>query len=268
MKESSKARVSRLMKKYNVSARESFSQNFLIDDNKIDLIIDSIPFDKSDLVVEIGPGLGSLTRRLVEKEKQVVAIDVDRDMIGVLKEEFKDVSNLSLELKDFLEYDLEKFHVKHVIYVGNLPYNITTKIIKKVIFEPNFVSFNFMVEKDYVDKLMYRENSVTNTALGVLMALRGNLEVVTDLGPSSFVPAPKITSTFLRYTPSNLDYERRAFEVLEILFKTPRKNIMNNIKKSSLNITREDLLNNSIDPLKRAHELTLENFKKIVELAR
>ena len=268
MKETSRQRVERLIKKYGVSARESFSQNFLIDDNKIDLIIDSIPFDKVDTIVEIGPGLGSLTRRLVETNKEVVAVDVDRDMVNVLNNEFKDCQNISVIQGDFLEYDLKKFHVKQLAYVGNLPYNITTKLIKKVVFEPNFTSFNFMVEKGVVEKLLYKKGNVSNTALGVLMALRGQLNIVTDLGPSCFLPAPRITSTFLKYTLEDESYDRASFDVLEKLFKTPRKNIMNNIKKSDLNITKEDLENIGVDPLKRPHELELEEFKKILALVK
>ncbi len=259
-------KILRLYKEYNVEAQERFSQNFLIDDTKIDEIINSLPLNDIEQIVEIGPGLGSLTSKLITLGKEVVAIDVDRDMINVLSKEFNEAKNLKIIQENFLNTDLNVFHVKHVSYIGNLPYSITSKIIKKVVSDDEFVSFNFMVQKELVSKLIFKESSTNNNALSTYIALRGDLHIVTELNPGMFYPPPKVYSTFLRFDLKNNFYNSDAYKVIEDVFKTPRKNIMNNIKNSSLKITKEDLDKLHISSLKRPHELTLEEIKKIVAL--
>ena len=259
-------RIIDIYNRYGVKAQERFSQNFLIDDKKLDVISSSLDLDKTDEIIEIGPGLGSLTKRLVNIGKKVTAVELDKDMIKVLLNEFKGVDNFNLIEGNFLNIDLNMFHVKQKSFIGNLPYSITTKLIKKVFEADYFVNFNFMVQKDIVDKLMYKENKSTNTDLGVFLALKGKLEVVTDLSPSSFYPSPKVNSSFLKFTLENELYDKYTLELLETLFKNPRKNINNNIKNSSLKMVDKDLERLHISPLKRPHELTLEEFKKIIAL--
>ena len=267
MKEEMRKQILSLMQKYQVEAQERFSQNFLVDEEARDKIIASLPYQKSEEVVEIGPGLGSLTAGLVEKAKHVTAIDFDRDMIKVLENELKR-DNLSLIQGDFLKQDLQMFHVKHAIYVGNLPYAISRDLIKKVICDPDFIYFGFMVQQELADKLFFEEGSPLNNPYSVMLALRGKLSLTLTLHPGSFYPPPRVSSSFLGLEALDSSYVSLAsFDFISKLFKNPRKNLSNNLKNSEFEkiLSRFDEL--GIAHTKRPHQLSLNEIKQLIEAA-
>ena len=268
MENKTRERTIKLINKYGVAPQAKFSQNFLVDDLKIDEIINSIPIGKIEQIIEIGPGVGSLTLPLVNSGKNIVTIDFDRDMVKVLEGEFQH-GNVQIIQGDFLKQDLSMFHVKHKAYVGNLPYQISRDLIKKILCETDFDYFGFMVQKELGEKLLYKYKSSNTNVYSVLLKMRGELELVTELKPICFYPSPQIQSWFLKIEPTS-DYkiDLETFNIVNSIFKNPKKNILNNLKGSKYTIEKKDLEDIGISPLKRGHELTIENIKEIIELVK
>jgi len=259
-------RTAQLLNKYGVTPQIRFSQNFLVDDLQIHKIVSSIPLEKIDQIIEIGPGIGSLTLPLINTGKDVVTIDFDRDMIKVLQGEFQH-KNVQIIQGDFLKQDLSKFHVKHKAYIGNLPYQISRDLIKKILCESDFEYFGFMVQKELGEKMMYKYRSSTTNAYSVLLKMKGELELVTELKPICFYPSPKIDSWFLKIEPTS-DYkiDIETFNIVSTIFKNPKKNIFNNFKNSKYRLSKDQLANIDILPTRRGHELTIEEIKRVVSL--
>lgn len=264
MENNARKRTIELINKYGIAPQVRFSQNFLVDDTQIKKIVSSIPLENLEQIIEIGPGIGSLTFPLYKTGKDLTVIEFDRDMIKVLEGEFGQ-NNVHIIQNDILKQDLSMFHVKHKAYIGNLPYQISRDLIKKILCETNFDYFGFMVQKELGEKLSYKYKSSNTNAFSVLLKLKGEIELVAELDPICFYPSPKIQSWFMKFTP-NSDYEidLKTFDILAAIFKNPKKNIWNNLKQSKYKIQREDLEKLGISPLKRSHELPIDNIKKII----
>lgn len=256
------------LKRYGVEAQERFSQNFLIDQRARDSIVSSIPLNRCDQIIEIGPGLGSLTEKLVETGKEVVAIDFDKDMVRVLKGEIHG-ENFHLVQGDFLKQNLSLFHVKHNAYIGNLPYSISRDILHKVLNDPCYSYFGFMVQKELGEKLMYEEGNPENNAYSVYFALRGNLKEYFVLHPSSFYPSPKVDSVFLIFTPDDGGKyaNEEVFKFLKTLYTNPKKNLNNNLRRSPyFGMIEKNLPNLSFDLSYRPHQLTVSQVRELLNL--
>ncbi len=256
------------LNRYGVEAQERFSQNFLIDQKARDAIVSSVPLNQCDGIVEIGPGLGSLTEMLVSTGKEVTAIDFDKDMIKVLKGEFHQ-TNLHIVQGDFLKQDLQKFHVKHNAYIGNLPYSISRDILHKVLTDPCYPYFGFMVQKELGDKLIFEEGDPENNAYSAYFALRGNLTELMALHPSSFYPSPKVDSVFLVFTPQDEGKyaDEKVFQFLKTLYTNPKKNLNNNLKRSPYFETVQKNLNQlSFDLSKRPHQLSIAQIREVLSI--
>ena len=152
-----------IMKKYNIKANKSLGQNFLIDDNVIKKIIEGSNVCKDDLIIEIGPGLGTLTEFLLEKANKVISIELDKKMLNILKDRFKLYNNfelihndvLKVNLKELIQKEKQDSNIKHVKIVANLPYYITTPIIMKLLEEQlDLTSITVMVQKEVADRLI------------------------------------------------------------------------------------------------------------------
>jgi 16S rRNA (adenine1518-N6/adenine1519-N6)-dimethyltransferase len=261
-------KVVKFINQYHITPQERFSQNFLVDDSALKQIIDDLPFEKADEVVEIGCGLGSLTSPLVEKAKHVTGVEFDRDMIKVLSSEIK-AENFTLIQGDFLKQDLSVFHVKHTIYVGNLPYNISRDLIKKVAIEPNFIYFGFMVQQELAEKLVYKEESSFNNPYSVFLGLRGRVSTVCALHPGSFYPPPRVSSSFMRFVPTdNNEYAKEeVFGFIASCFKDPKKNLNNNLRTSAYVKLLAAMSELGVSPSLRPHELSLTQWGVLIKAA-
>lgn len=260
------SQVLSLLNKYQVNPQERFSQNFLVDKKARDSIIASVPFDQSQEIVEIGPGLGSLTSELIKKGKHVTAIEFDRDMVKVLNGEHQE-SNFALIQGDFLRQDLNMFHVKHTSYIGNLPYSISRDILHKVLVDSDYIYFGFMVQKELGDKLFYKEGSSMNNPFSVYFALRGDLSEVGEFKAGSFYPPPKISSDFLAFRPSDngVFASEKIFSLIQALFLNPRKNLNNNLRSSTeFGYLLSHLEKIAIPATLRPHQLTISQIKSII----
>ena len=172
------------MNKYGVSPQKRFSQNFLIDERAISKIVSVLV--KGEEVVEIGPGLGSVTFPLLERAGKLTAIDFDRDMVKVLESEIV-LDKFQLIQADFLKCDLKAMFKNKITYIGNLPYQITRDLLKKILVEANFDKFGFMVQKEVADDFLNVKKGYQNM-FSLLFDLFGSVERMLDLHPGAFYP--------------------------------------------------------------------------------
>lgn len=224
-------RIQNLLKEYGLYAKKSFGQNFLINEGIIRRIVNGMDVDSFDSVIEIGPGLGSLTLPLSKKAKKLIAVDADRDMVMVLREIFKDAKNVEIVQSDFLRFDPDFCsEMNHRLLIGNLPYNITSELLEYML-EKGFRSAGMMVQKEVADKLSYVPKKKENCPLGAFIKMTGELTLISDVDSSSFHPAPKVQSAFIRIDQKQkIDFS--LYPILKALFKDPNKTMANCLKQT------------------------------------
>lgn len=224
-------RIAALLKSNGIVAKKSFGQNFLINEGIIRRIVDGMDPDSTDYVIEIGPGLASLTLPLSKKAKKLVAVDADRDMVAILKDLFADSENVEIVESDFLRFDPNAFSNKdNRIFIGNLPYNITSELLEYIL-EKDFVRAGVMVQKEVADKLIYVPGKKENCPLGAFLKARGEISLISLVDSSCFSPAPKVDSAFLRIDRKH-DVDFVIYPVFKALFKDPNKTISNCLRQS------------------------------------
>ena len=258
-----KERIKNLLFEYGLSAKKSFGQNFLINEGIINRIVKRLDVQQFETVIEIGPGLGSLTLRLQEQAKKLIAVDADRDMIRVLNNILQS-DKVTLIQSDFLRFDPDSYSKKEDrLFVGNLPYNITSELLEYLL-KKGFKKAGVMVQKEVADKLAYVPNKKDNTALGAFISSCCDYNVLTFVDRACFDPIPKVDSSFI-----TLDYkEDFSFDIYPLykaFFKDPNKTILNCLKQfpkysSLINPLKEnqfEIVN------KRARQLTISELKQL-----
>ncbi|HEX8735323.1 MAG TPA: 16S rRNA (adenine(1518)-N(6)/adenine(1519)-N(6))-dimethyltransferase RsmA [Pyrinomonadaceae bacterium] len=266
-------------------AKKSFGQNFLVDKNYIDKIIAALNAQAGDTVIEIGAGRGALTERLVESGARVIAIELDRDLIPLLKEKFAANENFSLIEQDALKLDFKEIIEKQrtktegqkTKLVANLPYYISTAILQKLIGERDcFAEMILMFQREVVERITAETGNKERGFLTVLVEAYLETEKLFDVPPSAFRPAPKIWSAVARLTPKEsvkIENEKLFREIISAGFIQRRKTILNNLKNAPASLKEkiddaEKLLNNAgIDTNRRAETLTLEEWTRILNEA-
>ena len=244
-----------------IKAKKKFGQNFLIDNQIIKLIVDEIKFTETNKYLEIGPGMGALTSELQKKTKNLDLIEIDPDMIKILRGKIN-VTTYLFE-GDVLSFD-DKFFEEYNVVLGNLPYYIATEIIFRFIPINNVDTLYFMLQKEVADRLVAKMGTKENSILTNLVGFNFRTEKCFDIKPESFDPAPKVTSSFIKLT-RHKDYENEIKyvdfkRIIKESFKFKRKNLKNNLK-NILNLN--DFENLEILPTKRAEDLSIEDFIKI-----
>ena len=217
------------LQKLGRSANKNLGQNFLANQIYADIIVGYLDAKKEDNILEIGAGLGGLSAILTQTEATITLNECDREFLGFLKEEYKDTSCEFLE-GDILMQNLSNYNK----IVGNLPYYITTPIIKKVLLDTNNLDrFVFMVQKEVGQKLLAKENSKEYGPLHILMNLLGNLSYCKEIKPHNFYPVPHVDSVVMVLdAPQTVDsaFKRFLFKNLIPLFAYNRKTLRNNLK--------------------------------------
>lgn len=218
-----------------MKAKKSLGQNFLIDNNIIEKIIGEITSDSNDLIVEIGPGMGALTKKLKEKGSFLIAYEVDRDLENILSE-FED-DRTKIIWQDFLECNIKE-DIKDIKYnklfiVGNLPYYITTPIIEHIIDSNiNFDALVIMVQKEVADRFLANPKTKDYGYISVLLQYYFDIKRVCNVSRYSFNPVPKVESTVLSFRAkkirADVDIEKYK-EFLKIAFRQKRKTLKNNL---------------------------------------
>lgn len=248
-----------------IKAKKKFGQNFLIDNQIIKLIVDEIKFTETNKYLEIGPGMGALTSELQKKTKNLDLIEIDPDMIKILRGKINVTSHLFEG--DVLSFD-DKFFEEYNVVLGNLPYYISTEIIFRFIPINNVDNLYFMLQKEVADRLVAKVGTKENSILTNLVGFNFRAEKCFDIKPESFDPVPKVTSSFIKLT-RHKDYENEITyvdfkKIIKESFKFKRKNLKNNLK-NILNLN--DFENLEILPTKRAEDLSIEDFIKITKYA-
>ncbi len=267
--------VKNIINVYDFKVAKKYGQNFLVDKNIIDKIVESIDIREEDLIVEIGPGLGVLTREICDLAKQVIAIEIDEKLLPILNSEFKENENLQIISDDFLRIDLEELANAHpgknVKYVGNLPYYITTPIIMKILESKiPYSSLTIMVQKEVGDRLLASAGTKNYGAISVACQYYADVIKITDVSREVFYPKPNVDSSViqLKYNKDKIKVhnERFYFECVRASFSQRRKMISNSL--STVNgITREDVIDVldrlSIQPARRAETISPQEFADI-----
>jgi len=270
-----------ILKKYNISANKKLGQNFLIDDEVIDGIIDASDVNKNDLVIEIGPGLGTLTKRLLDNAGKVICIELDTRMISILNDRFKFYDNFEVINQDVLKVDLNKLinenkngELKAAKIVANLPYYITTPIVMKLL-EDNLdiESITVMVQKEVADRLVDVPGGKNSGAITYGVNYYTKPEKVIDVPNTAFIPAPEVNSNVIKLNildkPSvEVKNEELLFKIIKMAFMQKRKTLLNGLTNGNL-ASKEQiekmLTDLGFDLRIRGEKLSLEDFAKIAD---
>lgn len=233
-----------ILKKYNISASKSLGQNFLIDDNVIESIVEAAQIGSNDLIIEIGPGLGTLTSRLLQKAKKVIAVELDNRMINILNDRFSLYENFELINEDILKVNLQelinKNKIQNVKVVANLPYYITTPIIMKLLEDKlQIESITVMVQKEVAKRLTAKPGDKLSGAITYSVNYYCNPEEIIIVPNSSFIPEPEVESEViklkLRREPAvKIENEELFFKFIKASFMQRRKTLINGITNSGI----------------------------------
>lgn len=263
-----------LMNKYNITANKNYGQNFLIDENIVSGIVEKAEVSKKDLIIEIGPGLGTLTSFLLEKAGKVICIELDTHMLKILNDRFSLYNNFELINDDVLKVNLQELISKNsefenVKVVANLPYYITTPIIMKLLEEKlNLKSITVMVQKEVAERLAEHPGGKNTGSITYSIHYYTNPKIVLEVPKESFIPSPKVDSSVIKLDVLKepkikvLD-EEVFFKVVKCAFMQKRKTLINSLSNSGISTkeTLETILNElGLDCKVRAEQLTLEQF--------
>lgn len=262
-----------LIRKYNFKFSKSLGQNFLIDESVLTDIVAEV--NDEDLVIEIGPGVGSLTAKLLCKAKKVVSIELDNDLIPILQTELGEEPNFKLIHNDALKVDFNEIigEEKSVKLVANLPYYVTTPIIARLLKEDyKFKSLTIMIQKEVAERIDAEPNCKEYGALSLMVQYYCNTKIVRRVAPSCFIPRPKVDSIVIRLDKLseprvNVKDEKLMFDIIRNSFNMRRKTLWNGIKflglpKENLELAFEKA---GIDPKRRGETLSLEEFAKLAD---
>lgn len=262
-----------LVKKYNFKFTKSLGQNFLTDESVPKDIVEGAGVTSDDLVIEIGPGVGTLTMQLLNRAKRVVAIELDENLIPILQKELGDNDKFQLIHKDALKVDFNVIigEEKHVKLVANLPYYVTTPIIVKLLKERyNFESLTIMIQKEVAERIDASPNCKDYGSLSLLVQYYCDTEIIRRVPPSCFIPRPKVDSIVIRLDKLDkprveVKDEKLFFEVIRSSFNMRRKTLMNGLKVLGLPKEKlEEAFNNvGIDLKRRGETLSIEEFAKL-----
>lgn len=270
-----------IMKKYNIRANKSLGQNFLISEQVVNEIVESSKIDKEDLVIEIGPGLGTLTKYLLEKAGKVIGIELDKKMVEILQDRFKLYNNFELYQQDVLKIDLkhlikkekENTNIKKVKIVANLPYYITTPIIMKLLEEKlDLESITVMIQKEVADRLIAIPGEKETGAITYAVYYYAIAEAILEVPKESFIPEPEVTSKVIKLNirkepPIEVQDKELMFKIIKSAFMQRRKTLINALNNAKIFQNKEEgnqiLESLKLDKSVRAEKLTLENFADI-----
>ncbi|MCH3965353.1 MAG: 16S rRNA (adenine(1518)-N(6)/adenine(1519)-N(6))-dimethyltransferase RsmA [Clostridium sp.] len=262
-----------IVSKHGFRFSKSLGQNFLVDNSVLDDILANSEVSDKDLVVEIGPGVGTLTNRLLKMANRVCAIELDSNLIPILEEELKDFSNLELIHGDALKVDFSQLTKGYdsVKFVANLPYYITTPIISRILNDNiEFDSMIVMIQKEVGERIAAEPNCKQYGAISVLVQYYCDVHIIRKVSPHSFIPVPKVDSIVIKlkklHEPRIKVRDRELFfKVVRLSFNMRRKTLWNALKP--IKIPKMDMESvfkiSGIDQRRRGETLSLEEFGKL-----
>ena len=268
-----------VIKKYDFAFQKKFGQNFLIDAHVLNKIIASADITKDDCVLEIGPGIGTMTQYLAEAAGKVVAVEIDRNLIPILSETLADYENVTVINEDILKVDIaklaeEKNGGRPIKVVANLPYYITTPIIMGL-FESHVPveSITVMVQKEVADRMQVGPGTKDYGALSLAVQYYAEPYIVANVPPNCFMPRPKVGSAVIRLTrhaqtPVQVENEKLLFQIIRASFNQRRKTLANGLNNApDIQVSKEDIAK-ALEELGvgagiRGETLTLEQFARL-----
>ena len=271
-----------ILQKYHFNFQKKFGQNFLIDPTVLDRIIRAARITKEDCVLEIGPGIGTMTQYLAESAGSVVAVEIDQNLIPILKETLAEYDNVSIINDDILKVDLnkiveEKNGGRPIKVVANLPYYITTPIIMGL-FEKQvpLQSITIMVQKEVADRMQVGPGTKDYGALSVAVQYYAKPEIVANVPPNCFIPRPNVGSAVIRLTkyeqpPVTVRDVDRMFAIIRASFNQRRKTLVNGLGNApELGLSKERVAHAleemQLSPTVRGEALTLAQFARLSDL--
>jgi len=267
--EYSPKKMQEMLERNGFSLKKKFGQNFIVDENIINGIINKSEIDKDTLVIEIGPGAGSLTYKLSKYAKEVLCYEIDTTLKDVLGETLKDSNNVKVNYIDFLEAnvldDLKEYEFKKLYVVANLPYYITTPIIVKIIEESIPVDkICVMVQKEVGDRFKANPGSKDYGSLSVYINYYFNVRKLMDVSRNVFLPKPNVDSIVVEFSKKSdkkdVMNEPVFFKLIRDSFNQKRKTIRNNLKDYNLKIIENVLKKYNFDLSVRAEALSVDIF--------
>ena len=266
-----------MMKKYGIAPKKKFGQNFLIDESVLDSIVHNAEITMNDFVIEIGPGLGNLTKRLCEKAGHVAVIEIDKEMVEILRAEYSYIHNLEIIEADVMKIDLKqlvaKAEGKTVKVVANLPYYITTPILMKLLEEePGLSMIEIMVQKEVADRICAKPTGREFGAITVAVNYYAEPRYMETVPSSAFLPPPAVDSAVMRLDilkkPKVEVNKKLFFDIVKASFAMKRKTLLNSLGSAGIRGINKEKLAKILEDLEidlncRAERLSLENFAAI-----
>ncbi len=271
-----------ILQKYGFNFQKKYGQNFLIDANILEKIMDSAHITEEDIVVEIGPGIGTMTQYLARSARHVVAVEIDKALIPILEDTLSEYSNVTIMNEDILKVDMKELadrynEGKPIKVVANLPYYITTPIIMGL-FESKvpLYSITIMVQKEVADRMQVGPGTKDYGALSLAVQYYAKAQIITSVPATCFMPRPNVDSSVIRLTkyetpPVEVTSEKLLFQLIRASFNQRRKTLVNGIINASfLSITKEQVLDGleqmELPSTIRGETFTLEQFAKLSNL--
>ena len=268
-----------VLQKYRFNFQKKFGQNFLIDTHVLDKIIDASGVTEDDFVLEIGPGIGTMTQYLCERAREVVAVEIDKNLIPILSDTLKNYSNVTVINEDILKLDIcklaeEKNQGKPIKVVANLPYYITTPIIMGL-FESHVPidSITTMVQKEVAERMQEGPGSKEYGALSLAVQYYAKPEIVANVPPNCFMPRPNVGSAVIRLTrhekpPVEVEDEKLMFRIIRASFNQRRKTLANGLNNSPeihlpKEVIQESIVSLGVPENIRGEALSLEQFAEL-----
>ena len=268
-----------VIQKYNFAFQKKFGQNFLIDTHVLDKIISAAGMTKEDTVLEVGPGIGTMTQRLSQAAGQVIAVEIDTNLIPILKDTLQDCENVTVINEDILKLDIcklaeEKNQGKPIKIVANLPYYITTPIIMGL-FESHVPidSITIMVQKEVAERMQEKPGSKEYGALSLAVQYYAKPEIVANVPPNCFMPRPNVGSAVIRLTrhekpPVEVEDEKLMFRIIRASFNQRRKTLANGLNNSPeihlpKEVIQESIVSLGVPENIRGEALSLEQFAEL-----
>ena len=271
-----------VLKKYGFRFQKRYGQNFLIDSHILEKIIEAAEITKEDMVLEIGPGIGTMTQYLAEHAREVVAVEIDKTLIPILEDTLSAYDNVTVINEDILKVDIEalareKNGNRPIKVVANLPYYITTPIIMGL-FESRtpLASITIMVQKEVADRMQAGPGTKDYGALSLAVQYYAKPEIMMNVSPGCFIPKPNVGSAVIRLTryeqnPVQVKDEDFLFLLIRAAFGQRRKTLVNSLTNASfLSLSKEEILHAlsemGVSETVRGEALTLEAFAKLSNL--
>lgn len=271
-----------ILQKYKFNFQKKFGQNFLIDTHVLDKIIAAAGVGQEDCVLEIGPGIGTMTQYLAENAREVIAVEIDKALIPILEDTLSEYDNVTIINEDILKLNInriveEKNHGQPIKVVANLPYYITTPIIMGL-FENQvpLESITIMVQKEVADRMQVGPGTKDYGALSLAVQYYAKPEIVANVPPNCFMPRPNVGSAVIRLTryekpPVEAEDEKYMFALIRASFNQRRKTLVNGLLNAgNLGVSKEDIMGAlnkmGLPAAVRGEALTLEQFAHLSNL--